>query len=400
MEFDFETLVDRRNIGNMKYSISSEPGTPGNAVVLSGAEMDYATAPVIREALSEFAMRGIYGYTLPDEAYRSAICTWMERVRSFRVEMAEIVPTLGTIFALDTAVRAFTQPGDGVIVQHPSYYRYDVGIECNDRRAVSNPMKESGGVYSLDFTDLEAKMSDGRNKLLVLCNPHNPTGKVFVREDMERIAALARKHDVIVFSDEIFAEMTYEGRRVEPYAIIDPERGITSTSLGKLFNFTGVNHANLIIKSEDLRKRYLTQRTADHFGSIDPFFYCAVRAGYSEEGWAWSRAMAEHTWGNYCIMRDYLAEKLPDISLSPLEGGFVVWMDLRALGMDDGALERFLRDEVNVIADPGIEYGPEGCGFLRLNIATSREQIYTFLDNLNNACDGLRRTKTNRGQRI
>ena len=233
-------------------------------------------------------------------------------------------------------------------------------------------------------------MADRSNKLFVLCNPHNPTGKVFCIHDIKKIAALAGKYNKLVFSDEIFAEIAYGDNRVEPYAAIDPDHGITSTSLGKLFNFTGVNHANLIIKNEEIRGKYLGQREIDHFGSIDPFFYCALIAGYSNEGLAWSRAMAEHTWGNYCTIREYIKEKLPYISISPLEGSFVAWMDFRALNMDDKMLERFLRDRANIIADPGVVYGLGGSGFFRLNIATARERIYAFLNNLTKACDGLR----------
>ncbi len=386
MKFDFDTPVERDRIGNMKDNLVKESPFGEASVMLSGAEMDYATAPVIRDALAAFAQRGIYGYTLPDARYKRAVTDWMKNVRGLSVSAGEIVPTLGTIFALNTAVRAFTDEGDGVIVQHPSYYRYDVGIGRNGRRVVSNPLIERDNVYEIDFASLERCMADKVNKLFVLCNPHNPTGKVIIKDSLERIAALSRKYNVIVFSDEIFAEITFDGHCVTPYCSVDAENSIVSTSLGKVFNFTGVNHANLIIRNEALREAYIAQRAKDHFGSIDPFFYEAVVAGYSREGFDWVQEMKAHTWENYRILQEGLAKITPRIGVSPLEGGFVVWVDMRALGLGDDALKHFLECEAGVVGDPGAEYGAGGSGFLRINIATPHERIRAFTQRLQGAC--------------
>lgn len=379
MNFDFDTLVNRSGIGNMKGGFDC----PKDTVLLSGAEMDFATAPVIIRALSEFAARGLYGFTLADADYRASICWWMAAMRGFDVQSDWIVPTMGTIFGLSTALRSFTQPGDGVIIQHPSYYRFDRAILRNGRRVVSNPMKNIGGVYEIDFDDLEEKMRDPRNRMLLLCNPHNPTGKVFSQSDLHQIAALAARYDVIVFSDEIFAETAQEGHSCLPYAKVDPERGISSTSLGKAFNFTGVNHANLIIPSENLRARYRAQQDIDHFGSIDPFFYNALRAAYSSEGAAWIGALNAHLKKIDMLMREALSGTL--LALSPVEGGFVSWLDCRALSLSDEALDKFILEQAHILADPGWEYGPGGSGFIRLNIATTTTQMQRAMDNLKNA---------------
>jgi cystathionine beta-lyase len=386
MEYNFETLINLQNIGNMKATTALEARCPEQAVVMAGAEMDFATAPIITQTLADFSKRGIYGFTLADEAFRVAICHWMESVRAFDVTAEEIVPTLGTIFALGTAMRAFTHQGDGVIVQHPSYYRYDVNIRDNGRIVISDPLIEKDGVYTIDFTHLETLMSEPKNKLLVLCNPHNPTGKVFAPEDLLHIASLANRYGVVVFSDEIFAEITFNGHTALAYVEVDPVFGITSTSLGKAFNLTGVNHANLIIKDHTLRRRYLEQRKRDHFGSIDPFFYNALIAGYSKAGFDWLQSMKQHVIKNYLRICSFFKERLPMITASPLEGSFVVWVDLRNLGLSDEALRSFLLNEALIVADFGTDYGPGGSGFVRLNIATTSERIEAFLAHLETAC--------------
>ncbi len=380
MTYDFETPASRTGNGNMKGGMGKD--LPNGVVLLAGAEMDYPTAPCIRKAIADFAQNGLYGFTLPDADYRRSIVDWAHIARNWTITPEQILPTAGTIFGLSTAIRAFTSPGDSVIIQHPSYSRFDRAIRRNGRRVMSNPMLEDGGVYSIDFDDLEAKIRTNDVKLMVLCNPHNPTAKVFDRSVLQRIAALAARYELVVFSDEIFAETAQPGFEVIPYASVDPIWGITSTSLGKTFNFTGVNQANLVIPNPALREKYRTQQNVDHFGSIDPFFYNALRAAYTPEGLDWVQQMNAHTQANYELLRLALAEQMPKLSLSPLEGSFVVWMDCRRLGLSDEELTQFLEQEALLFADPGEEYGPGGSGFVRLNIATPRVWIRQVIENL------------------
>lgn len=384
MENLFDIAVQRRDIGNMRTHI--EEGMPEGTIILEGAEMDYATAPVIRKRLAAFAENGIYGYTLADDAYRKSVCWWMKQMRHLQIHEDEICPTHGTIFGLSTAVRAFTKPGEGVLIQHPSYYRFDRAIVRNGRTVISNPMVERKGVYTLDFEDMERKMAEEKPRMMVLCNPHNPVGRVFGKKELERIAELAQMYSVLVFCDEIFAETAIEGVEMVSFAEIAPHISVVSTSLGKSFNFTGVNHANLLIKNRQLRKRYEQQKEIEHFGSMDPFFYTAVRAAYSPEGAQWIRRMNQHTWENYCFLRDSLRREIPKIGISPLEGTFVAWMDLRALHLKDEQLHTFFREEVKVLGDLGQEYGTGGNGFMRFNLATPRKNIEIFAERLIRAC--------------
>ncbi|HPJ01557.1 MAG TPA: aminotransferase class I/II-fold pyridoxal phosphate-dependent enzyme [Candidatus Limiplasma sp.] len=383
--YDFESLVNRENTGNLKECLTPAELSRNNQIIFAGAEMDFKTAPVMINALKRFASEGIFGFTLPDRPYTDAIRWWMQNARDFKVSAEEIVPTLGTIFSVGTAIRAFTQPGDGVIILHPVYYRYDVRVRENGRAVVSVPLTEVNNVYSLDLQALEAQMAQPRNKLLLLCNPHNPIGKVFTRQELESIRDLAVAYDVVVFSDEIFAEVAFDGHTVTPFVDIAPQNAITCTSLGKTFNLTGVNHANVIIRSDSLRSAFLKQRNTDHFGSIDPFFYCSVLAGYSPEGLTWAKAMKAYVWNNYTQMQTFFAQNLPRLHISPLEGGFVIWIDFRALGLDDEALAAFLEQDAQMYLDRGSDYGPQGRGYCRMNIASPNQYIQSCLGTLHKA---------------
>lgn len=381
MKYDFDIWASHENNGNMKGAWAQD--MPAGGVMLSGAEMDYPLPDFITDALTDFSKNGLFGFTLPDKEYKKSVCDWMQITRQWVICPDHIVATLGTTFGLSTAIRAFTEKGDGIIIQHPSYGRFDRAMVRNGRKVVSNPLKEENGIYSLDFEDLENKMSQPENKMLVLVNPHNPTGRIFGKDELEKIAKLANKYSVVVFSDEIFAETT-QGERVIPYAEIDPVMGISCTSLGKTFNLTGVNQANMVIPDDVLREKYSTHKDVDHFGSIDPFFYTLLRAAYTEKGYDWVQQMNAHTKEMYKLLTDALKE-MPLITASPLEGTFVAWLDCRKLNLSDKEIEHFFMDDALLWADWGEEYGPGGSGFVRMNIATTREKMETALNNLKKA---------------
>ena len=376
--FDFDQPVNRNGTGNMKGSFLPETSCGKAPLILAGAEMDFPTAPVIRAALSKFAENGIYGFTLPDETYLNAVCFWLRAYRGWDVSPDWIVPTLGTVYALSTAVRAFTSPGDGVIVLFPSYYRHDRAVLRNGRRVVTCQLKESEGRYTLNADALAEAMRSPENKLLVLCHPHNPTGHVFTEAELQTLAGLARETGTIVFSDEIFADITAPEHPALPFSTFLPEQTVACVSLGKTFNFTGVNQANAVIHDSALRERYLTQRNADHFGSIDPFFYQAVEAGCTEAGHAWVTAVRDQVMRNAQRLETLLKASCPGVRMSPWEGGYIAWLDVSAAGLTgDEAAER-LEKEQAVLVDPGSEYGAGGERFIRLNLATQAKNMDEF----------------------
>lgn len=383
MKFDFDTLVDRSASGNMKYIVTPECIRAIGGITYSGAEMDFKTAPVIVEALQAKALCGLYGYTLCDEDYLDAVVTWMARQRSWHVERDWILPTYGTVQSLSTAIRAFTGPGDGVIVQPPVYMQYRKMIELNDRVVVRNPLRYERGKYAMDFGGLERLMAQGAAKMMVLCNPHNPIAKVWPRRDLEQVAALAKRYGVLVFSDEIFAEVVFPGHEARPLSTIEQafDNCIVSTSLGKAFNFTGFSHANMVIPNEGIRRAFKKQRDVDHYGSIDPFIYAAVSVAYRQGG-EWVDAMVRYVHENVKTIRAFFAEHLPQVTIAEPEGSFVIWIDWRSLGLDEEALDDFLVNEAYLHLDQGSEYGAEGTGFTRMNVATPRAEIVKSLERL------------------
>jgi len=388
-QYDFETRVDRRNQGNLADHLVEDSIRRKGLGAFVAAEMDFPTAPCILEAYSARVQNGLFGFTLADHEYMSSVQGWMGSMRGWNVETDWIVPAYGIIFSLATTIRAFTSPGDGVIVQKPVYMRYEAAIERNGRRTVNNPLIYSNGRYSMDIDGLEQLMATPANRLMVLCNPHNPVGRVWTADELSAVAELAARHDVVVFSDEIFAEIVFGDRRTVPFveARGAAPRSIVATSLGKVFNFTGVNHANMVIPDGALRDAFRIQRDIDHFGSIDPFAYTATIAGY-REGAPWVRAVVDHVAGNVGLLKDTLG-RVPGASLCDVEGTFVAWIDWRGVRIDDEELNRLLIEKAQLQLDPGAKYGAEGTGFTRMNLATSRSNLKAAMDRLTAAAGHL-----------
>ena len=336
--------------------------------------MDFPTAPSILEKIRKLTDNGLFGYTLADGAYRQHVCWWMQEVRGWKIQPEWIVPSPGTIHSVATAIRLLSRQGDGILVQSPEYPRYAQAILRLGRKVMESPLRLTDGRYEMDWEQLEARMLHA--KLMVLCNPHNPTGRVWTEEECNRLMRLAEAYHVKVISDEIFAEVVWDGHRTTPCG------HMTITSLGKTFNLTGVNHANVIIPDEELRERWIQQRDADHFGSIDPWVYAAQEGAYSPEGRAWVRAMLAYVDEN---RRRLLAKTIPGLEVIRSEGTYVMWLRLRAFGSEPSQMA-FLREKAGIIATPGSEYG--GQGWFRMNIATPHACWNQALENLEKAMQG------------
>lgn len=382
--YDFETLADNRNMGNLKDILTPDAIKEAGIVSFFAAEMDYKTAPSVIREVTAFAENGLYAFTASTQIFRDAIKWWMRTTRSWEIEDDWIVPTLGTIFSVATAIRMTTNEGDGIIVQSPVYYRYEQAATRMNRKTVHNQLRVVNGTYQMDFEDLEEKMQDTTNKLLVLCNPHNPIGRVWPQENLLRVAELAAKYNVVVVSDEIFAEYTFGNHSVTPYSSLTQAAplGITLTSLGKSFNFTGVNYATAIIPDEELRERFIQQKYYDHFGSIDPFAHAAIKGAYCPEGLDWLRAASSYMEENIRFAEEFLPHYVPQVKMFPVEGSYVAWFDFSAMGLQDEALLQFLENECQISPDPGTEFNPGGSSFARLNLATTHEQFQNAMRRL------------------
>lgn len=387
--YDFDRpLGDRKNVGNMKTHTTPEALRIRDITNFAAAEMDFKTAPSVVEAVRRAAERGIYGFTIPTAEYLGAVKWWHREVRGWEVRDEWIVPTLGTIFSVAEAIRMTTKEREGIIVQTPVYYRYEQAADRQGRRTVHNPLRIVDGRYEMDFEDLERKMADPANKLLIVCNAHNPVGRVWPEADLRRVGELSEKYGVAVLSDEIFGEMTFDGHTAVPYASLPEGRryAITVTGLGKAFNFTGVNHAHAIIPDPALRERFIRQKYADHYGSLGPFEYAAVLGAYSPEGRAWFEAVREYIRQNGRFVADFLARSIPQARLFPIEGTSVCWIDWSFLGRRGQDLHDFFQTGALFEVETGDVYG-EGCAAMtRMNLSSSREQIAGALERVARVC--------------
>ena len=364
-------------MGNMKYIVSADHIKDKGVISFAGAEMDFKTAPVIISALVNRCENGLFGFTLPDDKYFESIIWWMKYMRQWVVEREHIVPAYGTIHSVATAIRAFTEVGDGIIVQPPVYSRYEQAVNRLDREIAYNPLKNKNGEYEIDFKNLEEVMSKPKNKLMVICNPHNPVGRVWNDSELEKIATLAKKYKVLVFSDEIFAEVVFDNNKTTPYSLIkDAEDNcIVSTALGKTFNLTGFNNANMVIPSNTIREKFIKQRNADHFGSIDPLVHAATCSAYSKEGMNWVEEMLKYLSKNIQYISVFFEENLPEVKVIKPEGTFTLWIDWNGMGFSEEKLDKFLTNDAYLELDAGEDYGIEGTGFRRMNIASPFDEI-------------------------
>lgn len=395
-QYDFETIVKRRP-ANLKLSATDPAVLRAGNVSFDGAEPDFKSAPAIEHALKALAENGLYGFTLCDDVYREAVSSWMRRERTCVIDPQWIVPTLGTIHSVATAIRLFTKEGEGIILTPPVYNRYEQAADRLHRKTVKCPLilsadtdssgeRREGEIrYHMDFDTIEQAMRQKENKLFILCNPHNPIGQIWKKEELEQLAALAEACHVVVFSDEIFAETVYGGHETPCYLDIPGARShcIVSTSLGKAFHFTGVNHANMLIPDEGIREAFIRQRNADHYGSIDPFAYESLLAAYSEEGRDWLHAMNRYVEENIRKIKAFFREVLPKAQVYGGEGGYILWIDFRPYFASEEEMVEFLYHKAYFHVDPGSSYGAER--FARMCVASPWHAIEKALGDLKRA---------------
>ncbi|MDO5422547.1 MAG: aminotransferase class I/II-fold pyridoxal phosphate-dependent enzyme [Eubacteriales bacterium] len=388
MKYDFETIV-RRGENNLKYQWTPEPVREAGYASFDAAEMDFPTAPSIIRSVTEMVQEGNFGFSQMTPAYQERVVWWMAHARDWEIRPEWIVPVMGTIFSVATAIRMCTKPGEGIIVPAPGYNRYAQAASRLGRKTAVSPMKEIDGRYEMDFAELERLMAQEENKLFLLCNPHNPTGRVWTETELTELARLSSRYGVYVFSDEIFAEVTYDGRRTIPYCEIPEGRefAIVCTSLGKTFNFTGVNHANILIPDETLRERFTTQRTADHYGSLEPFAYASIMGAYTEEGLDWVKEMLQCVGENRRLATEFFARPDAPGYLFPVEGSYVGWIRWDGLELSGAALKEFLDQEALLALEIGTEFGEPYDRYTRMSLGSTVKQTELALERLKAACD-------------
>ncbi len=388
MKHDFETLLHRKGKGSGKWDdiYEYDASVPDDIVPLSVADMELLNAPEIVEGLKDHLDNCILGYTSPTDAYFDAVISWMKRRHSWEIEKDWIVPFNGVVAALFNAVKAYTEPGEGVIVMPPVYYPFFWAVEMTDRKLVKNPLIDTGDDYEIDFADLVEKAKDPANRLLIFCSPHNPVGKVWSKETLEKLGRICIDNGVTIVSDEIHFDLILPGHRHTMFSSISDEfaeNSIICTAPSKTFNLAGMHTSNIIIKNAELRKKFEDARGPGFF-SLGAMGYKACELAYNKaEGWLDDFLVFLD--GNRKYVEDFISEHLPMIKVRELGGTYLQWWDCRKLNMNDGDMERFMKDKVRLFLDEGYIFGEGGSGFERINLACPRHVLEAALKRLRSA---------------
>ena len=378
MKYNFDELIPRT--GTLSYKWDSAPRA--DILPLWVADMDFRTAPSIIDALQRRVAHGIFGYTHVPAEYYEAVINWFRRRHGWTIERNWMIYTSGVVPAISAVIKALTSPGDQVIVQTPVYNCFFSSIRNNGCEIVSSQLKAVGDSYQMDFDDLEAKVADPRAKILLLCNPHNPVGRVWTPEELTRVGEICLRNNVTVLSDEIHGELTMPGYAYTPFASLSEafqQHSVTCVSPSKAFNIAGLQIANIIAWDETVRAKIDRAININEVCDVNPFGVLATIAAYNE-GEEWLSQLREYIKGNYDYMRDYCEMHLSHFPIAKLEGTYLVWMDCRTLGKSSEALEQELLDRARLWLNAGTMYGEAGEGFMRWNIACPRQRLTEGLE--------------------
>lgn len=377
MKYDFDKTIDRRATNSYKWDSAPEGVLP-----MWVADMDFRTAPAIIDALQKRVAHGIFGYTRVPDAYYDAVTSWFSRRHGWDIDREWIIYTSGVVPAVSAVIKALTVPGDKVIVQTPVYNCFFSSIRNNGCEIVSNPLRRTADTYKMDFDALERCAADPRAKVMLLCNPHNPAGRVWTPDELTRLGNICLRNGVAVVADEIHCELVYQGFKYTPFASLSDaflHRSVTCVSPSKAFNIAGLQIANIVAFDNDLRSRIDKAININEVCDVNPFGVAATIAAYNE-GEEWLNQLVDYLHGNYEAMAEFCRRELAEFPITRLEGTYLVWMDCSSLGMSSDALEHALLDDARLWLNAGTMYGAEGEGYMRWNIACPRS---VMLDGLN-----------------
>lgn len=391
MTFNFDPPVDRSNTNSAKYHIVYRDGEasitdeanrahgPDRMIQMWVADMDFKTVPEITAALHERLEHAIYGYTIPQPAYYESVINWYQQRYGWQVEKDWILHTPGVVAALNAAVRCLTEPGDRVLIQRPVYHPFTHAIENNGRVVLNSPLilDEATGRYEIDFDDLAAKAAEPDVKLVLLCSPHNPVTRVWTVDELTRFARICIDNGVTIMADELHCDLVFSSANFVPLASLSDEfaeHTITCMAPSKTFNLAGLKTSQITISNPELRATFQAELTRCVIGRPKMFGLITTEMAYTHGG-PWLRAVMDYIEANFAYMRDYFAEHLPQLKVTPAEGTYLMWLDFRAFGLSQDDLLTKLLDDAKVHMSNGAQFGAEGEGFMRMNIATARVDL-------------------------
>ena len=388
MKFDFDAILPRRGTNSYKWDSAAD----NDVLPMWVADMDFPTAPVIVDALRRRVEHGAFGYTKVPDAYYDAVCNWFSRRHGWNIDKQWMIYTSGVVPAISAVIKALVPKGSKVLVQTPVYNCFFSSIRNNECEIETNPLVYSNNTYYIDFDDLERKAADPCVKMLLLCNPHNPAGRVWTREELTRVGEICIRNGVIVVSDEIHCELVYQGHEYTPFASLSEEflqHSVTCLSPSKAFNMAGLQIANIVAWDETMRQKIDKAINVNEVCDVNPFGVIATIAAY-DKGEEWLVQLLEYLHENYLYMCDFCKKYLPEFSIVELEGTYLVWMDCRALSCSSKELERELLEKAKLWLNAGTMYGDEGEGFMRWNIACPRMLLQEGLQRFLTFVRGLR----------
>ena len=370
MKFLFDEKIDRRNTGSMKWDVNE------NELPMWVADMDFQTAPEITASMMERAGQGVFGYTIVTDEWYEAYKNWWKNRHQFEIRREWLVFCTGVVPAISSIVRKITTVGENVVVMTPVYNIFFHSIVNNGRNVLENRLKYDGDAYQIDFTDLEEKLQDTQTTLLLLCNPHNPVGKIWDRETLQRIGDLCVKYHVTVLSDEIHCDITEPGYDYTPFASVSENcrnNSITCVSPTKAFNLAGIQTAAVIVPNDDLRHKVVRGLNTDEVAEPNVFAAIAPIAAFGRGG-EWLDALREYLWENRRYAEEYIKNEIKGVSAVPARATYLLWINCRFITGDSSELCRFIRSHSGLYLSDGNDYR-NGSGFLRMNLACPRQQV-------------------------
>jgi cystathionine beta-lyase len=403
MKYNFDEEIDRRGTNSIKWEFVERADQPGyvdhtdrsfgeqRVLPMWVADMDFRSPEPVVQALVKRAQNGVYGYSAPTPEFFLSLAQWMKRRQGWEIQEDWICVIPGVVLALNMLVRTFIEPGERVLIQPPVYHPFRHAIEKAGGEVATNPLLFEGGSYRMDFEDLERKARDPQVRMLILCSPHNPVGRVWTRNELERLGDICLQNNVLVVSDEIHGDLVYPGHPFTPFVSIRDEfaqRSIICTAPSKTFNLAGLQTSCIIVPNEDLRGRL--KQTLDRHGLhlINTFGLVALQAAY-EQGDEWLDQALSYMDGNLDYLEQFVEAHVPRINVIRPEGTYLAWLDCRGLGLDDAALRRLMLQDARVYLDDGAIFGKEGSGFQRINIACPRSVLTEALERIGRAAAAL-----------
>jgi len=388
MVYDFDKVIERRNTHSVKWDNLDKSFGAEDILPMWVADMDFASPKPILESIEKRSKHGIFGYTTRPESLHESIINWVKKRHGWDIKKEWIVYSPGVVTSLNLAVMSFTQPGDSVIIQSPVYPPFFSVVKNNDRTLALNPLIENSGYYTIDFEDLEKHMASGC-KMMILCSPHNPVGRVWTRSELERIAKLCEEYQVLLVSDEIHSDLILPGNNHIPIATVSEyikQNSITCIAPSKTFNIPGLTTSAVIIPNPKLRIAFLKTINRIGIAMSNIFGIVATEAAYTH-GEPWLEDLLKYLDGNIDYLIKYIKTNIPEIKVTKPQGTYLVWLDCRALNMDGKTLHRFMIEQGKIGLNNGLDFGPGGEGFLRINIACPRATLEEGLKRINKAVE-------------